>query len=217
MKCQVCQNNLPENRTKFCSDQCKSKGQKNSIYYYQMERGWRRKLKLIELLGGKCQSCGYNKCTRALSFHHIKPEDKLFNLDIRNISGTTWDKIIKEVEKCQLLCLNCHQELHFIEEQSKWSYIFSRDEDKITLARTIKPIPKLKIEIIENIELKTKNPRNKVYMKQERVPRKYKIKWPSTEELLLKLQTQSYCSLGRELGVSDNSIRKRIKNHPLTN
>lgn len=42
-----------------------------------------------------------------------------------------------------------------------------------------------------------------------------KINWPSTEEIVNQLKTKSYRQLGRELGVSDNSIRKRIKKHPL--
>ena len=42
----------------------------------------RDKLKLmaIEYKGGSCQRCGYNKCTRALSFHHLDPSKKDFGL-----------------------------------------------------------------------------------------------------------------------------------------
>lgn len=43
----------------------------------------------------------------------------------------------------------------------------------------------------------------------------HKIEWPPTEELLLRLKTTSYVQLGRELGVSDNAIRKHIKNYPV--
>lgn len=44
----------------------------------------------------------------------------------------------------------------------------------------------------------------------------HKIEWPPTEELLLRLKTTSYVQLGKELGVSDNAIRKHIKNYPVT-
>lgn len=44
--------------------------------------------------------------------------------------------------------------------------------------------------------------------------RKTKIDWPSTRDLLKRLSTSNYSRLGRELGVTDNAIRKRIKNHP---
>jgi hypothetical protein len=66
--------------------------------------------KCYEYLGGKCKVCGYNKSKRALSFHHRNPLEKLFS-----ISGNTcrkWDVIKKELDKCDLMCANCHLELH---------------------------------------------------------------------------------------------------------
>ena len=72
---------------------------------------WRRKIKqrLVVYKGGKCEMCGYNRCLSCLTFHHIDPSKKDFQ-----ISGMTgaYDKILKEVDKCKLLCHNCHGELH---------------------------------------------------------------------------------------------------------
>ena len=67
-------------------------------------------------LGGKCCNCGYNKCLAALQFHHREPKDKLF--EITNYlwgkaQGFTDDDLQKEISKCDLLCANCHAELHF--------------------------------------------------------------------------------------------------------
>jgi len=42
-----------------------------------------------------------------------------------------------------------------------------------------------------------------------------KISWPPTEKLLEMVEETSFSAVGRELGVSDNGIRKRIKNHPV--
>jgi predicted transcriptional regulator len=74
---------------------------------------WRKKvkLKLVEKKGGKCERCGYNKCIDALEFHHIDPNKKDFS-----VSGKSWslEKLEKEVEKCILVCSNCHKEIHFI-------------------------------------------------------------------------------------------------------
>ena len=73
----------------------------------------RRKLKVmgIEYKGGKCQNpeCGYNKCVDALEFHHLSDKDFGISSDghIRS-----WEKIRKELDKCILLCSNCHRELH---------------------------------------------------------------------------------------------------------
>jgi hypothetical protein len=69
----------------------------------------RTKLRLIEYKGGKCVCCGYNKCARALQFHHRDPSKKDFQ-----ISGTSrsYERLIQEVDKCELVCSNCHNEIH---------------------------------------------------------------------------------------------------------
>jgi hypothetical protein len=69
-----------------------------------------RKKKLIELSGGCCNKCGYNKCDRALSFHHRNPKEKSFELSKSNLRKP-WDSVLAEHKKCDLLCLRCHAEL----------------------------------------------------------------------------------------------------------
>jgi hypothetical protein len=56
--------------------------------------------------------CGYNKNQAALSFHHTDTTTKLFQIDIRKCSNSSWNRLLAESEKCMLLCLNCHSELH---------------------------------------------------------------------------------------------------------
>ncbi len=65
----------------------------------------------VRYKGGKCIKCGYNTCNRALEFHHIDPDEKDFNISQAN-TKYTFDKIKKELDKCVLLCGNCHAELH---------------------------------------------------------------------------------------------------------
>lgn len=65
----------------------------------------RNKSKAIELLGGKCVRCGYDN-PLALTFHHKNPEDKEFA--ITSMMNKSWSAIQAEVEKCELLCANCH-------------------------------------------------------------------------------------------------------------
>ena len=68
------------------------------------------KKKLVDHFGGKCIKCSYNKCIAALEFHHRDPEEKEFDLS----QGTKkFDEFVKEAEKCDLLCANCHAEEHF--------------------------------------------------------------------------------------------------------
>lgn len=75
----------------------------------------RRKTKdmAIEYKGGKCEKCGYNKCNGALEFHHLNPEEKDFSI---STSGTTksFERIKKEIDKCILVCANCHREIHYL-------------------------------------------------------------------------------------------------------
>lgn len=66
-----------------------------------------KKKKLVELKGGKCYNCGYNKCLKALQFHHLNPKEKLFQ--ISRYDGS-FKKILNESNKCILLCANCHAE-----------------------------------------------------------------------------------------------------------
>lgn len=71
------------------------------------------KLQIINK-GGKCERCGYNKCEGALQFHHLNPNEKAFALSNINISKTVdMNKLLKEVDKCILLCANCHAEEHY--------------------------------------------------------------------------------------------------------
>ena len=70
-----------------------------------------KKQRAIEKMGGKCQKCGYNKCPAALEFHHKDPNEKDFT--IKDIVAGSWSKIEGELEKCIMLCANCHREEHW--------------------------------------------------------------------------------------------------------
>ena len=72
---------------------------------------WAKKVKAVNLLGGKCSKCG-NLDVLVLSFHH---PDNNKECQVGNILSYRWSIIEKEVLKCELLCHNCHHELHFNE------------------------------------------------------------------------------------------------------
>ena len=87
--------------------------EKKSSYPYQKARGTKRKIELVNIMGGCCQSCGYNRNLGALEFHHINPKEKITQLDVRNLTNRKWSFIIEEANKCKLLCANCHAEEHY--------------------------------------------------------------------------------------------------------
>lgn len=69
------------------------------------------KVKAKEYKGSKCEICGYSKCYEALDFHHRDPSIKSFGLSAKGITRS-WDKIKDEIDKCVLICANCHREIH---------------------------------------------------------------------------------------------------------
>lgn len=65
--------------------------------------------KLKQARGGKCIRCGYNKCLKALEFHHIDQSKKDFTISNDHFKLAD---AIEESKKCILLCSNCHKEFH---------------------------------------------------------------------------------------------------------
>ena len=74
------------------------------------ERKKELKKRAIIYKGGKCERCGYSKYIGALEFHHTDPNSKDFNI---GMSAKGWELTLKELDKCILLCANCHREEHF--------------------------------------------------------------------------------------------------------
>ena len=101
---------LSGKQTKFCSHGCKNKDLQS--YEAQKRRGLARKLNIIKTAGGHCTICGYNKNLAALVFHHADASGKDFKLDMRSLSNRKIEPIIKEIDKCTLVCANCHAEMH---------------------------------------------------------------------------------------------------------
>jgi hypothetical protein len=116
--CVVCNVQLFGQKLKYCSNKCKQKDhyhrvkQQTNTYHSQTLRALKRKLELVEMFGGKCNKCGYDKNLSALHFHHIDSTQKSFKLGLRILSNKKMSDILDEVKKCELLCANCHAEKH---------------------------------------------------------------------------------------------------------
>lgn len=85
---------------------------------YENLKEHRRRTKetLVAYKGGKCEKCGYDKCIEALDFHHIDPSTKSFGISTSNIYRNI-DVLKREVDKCILVCANCHREIHYNENR----------------------------------------------------------------------------------------------------
>ncbi len=73
----------------------------------------RKKVRLmaVEYKGGKCEICGYDRCIEALEFHHKNTSSKDFGISAKGYTRS-WKKVMEELDKCVIVCANCHRELH---------------------------------------------------------------------------------------------------------
>jgi hypothetical protein len=66
------------------------------------------KERCVQYKGGRCLVCGYSKCLRALEFHHRDRTLKEFSLGGK--MSWKWERLTIELDKCDMLCSNCHRE-----------------------------------------------------------------------------------------------------------
>jgi len=102
--CRTCGKTGEENFYKTAKYQCKAcwnkrtyKSATDKIATYMESRG-----------GAKCSVCGYDKYIGALEFHHRDPSQK----DPKWSRGWTLPRLKEELDKCDILCANCHREAH---------------------------------------------------------------------------------------------------------
>lgn len=74
-----------------------------------LSRKIKLKRELVNMLGGKCSKCGYDRCINALEFHHRDPTQKEFN--VSRMTSYSREKVLAEAQKCDLVCANCHAEI----------------------------------------------------------------------------------------------------------
>lgn len=175
-----------------------------NTYEYQKLRGLKRKIEIIEQKGGCCQECGYNKNVAALEFHHLDPNEKDYQLDMRKLSNTSMVKLMEEVGKCILLCANCHRELHSPElEIAKVIELIKNVNESVL---DIKEVGKPKC-VDCNCEINYSYVRCKPCSDKN----KQKVVRPSLETLLKEVEEYSKEWCAKKYGVSRSSISRWIK------
>jgi len=108
---------------------CHSKKRKGDQKIQSKARSYNRQLKAYykRLINeGKCAKCGYSKAQAVLEFHHIIPENKEHSVS-KLINSNDHLDILVELEKCILLCRNCHMEI----ESNVWQAEFIKVKGKI--------------------------------------------------------------------------------------
>lgn len=160
------------------------------------KRKYHVKKKLVEYKGGKCVECGFVGDAVSFDFHHTK-SNKDFN--IAGNYNRTWKILLEEVDKCVLLCSNCHRVVH-----SKISFRF---KDTFYNIKNRKTAEKNKCSKCQ----KEISKQSKLCWQCFTQNRSTKIDWPPTDELQKMLGKSTYVAVGMKLGVSDNAIRRRLK------
>ena len=108
-KVKMSQKKYQENNSDKVKQRSKEWAQNNKDLankYTKNNRDTRREfLDVIKLERG-CAICGYNEHPRALQFDHIDPKQK--NFTISSALTCSMDKLLTELDKCRILCANCH-------------------------------------------------------------------------------------------------------------
>ena len=100
-RCDDCHN-------KYLSDL--RKGKRARVTSQALDRKYLVKKRCVDYLGGHCVRCGYDHCIKAMTFHHRDPSEKAFA--VSQMLDRAWAILRAELDKCDLLCFNCHMEEH---------------------------------------------------------------------------------------------------------
>jgi hypothetical protein len=144
----------------------------------------------VEYKGGKCAICGYDKCNDALDFHHIDPTQKEYN--ISSVKSKNIEALKKELDKCVLLCSNCHREVHagvsvcpgaelIVSDTEEWIPREYKELEVVPLDSYMRPVHKTKIE------------------------------WPSAEDMEKLVWEYPLTHIAKSLGVSDVAVGKFLQ------
>lgn len=183
----------------YCHD-CAPKNDKNN----NKMKSNKKKL-YVDLMGGECSVCGYKKSFRAIDFHHMNPLEKDFSF---GSTSSTMKKELLELQKCAILCSNCHREIHSGLDIA----IPKQDYSKV----------KEHYDFIVNLDSKTcpicggtkKTKYSKTCEECASVLLR-KVERPSKETLEKEIKIFSFVELGKKYGVIDNTIRKWCKYYNL--
>ncbi len=105
----------PKNKKRINTRQrAYNKTQKYKDSRNKNRREWslEQKKKAVEYKGGKCLVCGYSRCLAAMDFHHKNPLEKDGYGTGALKSHWSFEKNKKELDKCVLVCVRCHREIH---------------------------------------------------------------------------------------------------------
>lgn len=175
-----------------------------------LEKRRRYKARIVQTMGGKCQCCGYCNYDGALELHHIDPSQKAFSICEKTYIA--WEKLKTELQKCILVCANCHREIEAglitVTESSFNEEIYNQILQEIKESKTLTKHYCIDCgkEIASSQAVRCVECGHKAKRISER---------PTREELKKMIREYSFVQLGKQFNVSDNSIRKWCDSYSL--
>lgn len=159
----------------------------------------RKKLDAVEKFGGKCCICGYGRCPNALEFHHVEGKKEKPSYVVMRWS---WERAKVELEKCILVCANCHREIHY-------------HDLNIDIQKLVRPFLSKECDLCGK-SFDTKREDQKFCSSACSATFQHNKQRPS-KELLTELLDQkiSWTRLGEMFDVSDNAVRKWARKYGL--
>ena len=109
LTCRACQDTKPVKefylKKSWWFSYCKACIKANSLRYHHLF-----KARAIEYKGGLCLDCGQMPHPAAMHFHHRDPGVK--DIEVSKLRASKFEKVLAEIDKCDLLCANCHAIRH---------------------------------------------------------------------------------------------------------
>jgi hypothetical protein len=173
------------------------------------------KLKSIEYKGGSCSRCQYSKCIEALEFHHVDPSQKDFSLSSTGVTRS-WDSIKKELDKCILVCSNCHREIHF-GQRNKAQYSLTPTDDPNIIVHKEGRVNKVCLTCNKEFSILNSASENRNYCSSKCFGyAARKAERPSKDELEKMVWELPTIQIAKKYNVSDKAIEKWCKGYGIT-
>ncbi len=168
----------------------------------------RVKEKLIAYKGGKCEECGYDKqIPRVFDFHHRDPKQKEFA--IGSYTVLNFEKLKNEVDKCELVCKNCHAEIHhesdkanrqkLLDAHKEWKSTRLKSKICPHCRKEFKPSTRAQIGCSDCFKYNHRKVKNR----------------PKKKQLMKMIEEMTWVAIGRKYNVSDNAVRKWARSYSL--
>ena len=158
----------------------------------------------VEYKGGKCEKCGYDKYIGALQFHHRDLSRKDFNIS-RCKSRVFDDSIKQELDKCDLLCANCHFETHQVYSIQDTKDTWGLYDNKKQLVKS----SKIKQQLIDSrcVCGNKKSLKSKQCLKCNNKNAMER----NLEEVITKIKATNFVQAAKYFNITDNGLRKFLR------